>query len=120
MAYIPAMAPRYVTIVETGAFAARAKSRMTDDERDAVINMIAADPTCGSIISGGGGIRKVRFGVARRGKRGGVRIIYYFHGWAMPVLLLTVFAKNEQDDLSDEERNRLATAAKQIARNYGV
>jgi hypothetical protein len=64
------------------------------------------------------GDRGVR--IAGRGKRGGVRIIYYFHNWTAPVFLLTLFAKNEQDDLSEEERNRLASAAKQIARNYGA
>jgi hypothetical protein len=71
------------------------------------------------LIQGGGGLRKVRFGVGGRGKRGGVRIIYYFHDRSVPVFLLTVFAKNERDDLSRGELNRLASVVKEIARTYG-
>lgn len=109
-----------VTVVETAAFAARAKSRMSEDERQAAIDMIATDPECGDLVAHGGGIRKVRIAIGGRGKRGGARIIYYYHERTVPVFLLTIFAKNEQDDLSDRERNRLAAAAKQIARNYGA
>ena len=81
--------------------------------------MVAADPECGALIQGGGGLRKVRFGVGGRGKRGGVRIIYYYHSPSIPVFLLTVFAKNERDDLSRRELNRLAEVARQIARGDG-
>jgi hypothetical protein len=108
-----------VTVVETVTFVARAKGGMTDDERHRAIDMIAADPECGVRIPGGGGLRKVRFGVGGRGKRGGVRIVYYYQDLSMPVFLLTVFAKNERDDLSRRELNQLAGAAKQIARTYG-
>lgn len=109
-----------VTVVETNAFAARARSRMSDGEREAAIDMIAADPVCGDVIAGGGGIRKVRFGIGGRGKSGGVRIIYYYHNENLPVFLLTVFAKNEQADLGMAERNALAKAANQIAKAYGA
>ena len=93
---------------------------MSDDERQAAIDMIAADPMCGDVIVGGGGIRKVRFGIDGRGKSGGVRIIYYYHGEQLPIFLLTVFSKSEQANLSMAERNALAKAAKQIAKAYGA
>jgi hypothetical protein len=93
---------------------------MTDEERHRAIDMIAADPECGVLIQGGGGLRKVRFGIGGRGKRSGVRLIYYFHDRSVPVFLLTVFAKNERDDLSRGELNRLADVVKEIARTYGV
>jgi hypothetical protein len=64
-------------------------------------------------------LRKVRFGVGGRGKRGGVRIIYYYHDRSVPVFLLTVFAKNERDDLSRTELNRLAGVVKEVARTCG-
>ncbi len=108
-----------VTVVEAATFVARTRGRMTDEERQRAIDMIAADPECGVLIQGGGGLRKVRFGVGGRGKRGGVRIIYYFHDRSVPVFLLTVFAKNERDDLSRNELNRLAGVVKEIARTYG-
>lgn len=120
MAYISGMPGPLITVVETAAFATRARGRMNDAEREAAIDMIAADPLCGDVIVGGGGIRKVRFGVGRRGKSGGVRIVYYYHGEHLPVFLLTVFAKSEQADLSPAERNTLAKAAKQIAKAYGA
>jgi hypothetical protein len=108
-----------ITVVETATFIARAKGRMTDEERRSVIDMVAADPECGVLIQGGGGLRKVRFGVGGRGKRGGVRIVYCYYDRSVPVFLLTVFAKNERDDLAKRELNRLAGVAKQIARTYG-
>jgi putative transcriptional regulator len=49
-------------------------------ERMAIVDRLAADPTCGVVIPGSGGIRKVRFGFGGRGKSGGARIIYLFSG----------------------------------------
>ena len=55
--------------------------------------------------------------IGQRG--GGVRIRYYYHDRSVPVFLLTAFAKNERDDLSRNELNRLAGVAKEVARTYG-
>ena len=63
----------------------------------------------GDLIEGTGGVRKLRWARDGRGKSGGVRVIYHFHGDAMPLYLLTMFAKNEQANLSKAERNELAT-----------
>ena len=109
----------YITVVETASFASAAKSCMTDSERMAAINMIAENPECGDVIVGGGGIRKVRFATGSVGKRGGVRIIYYFHNEQVPVFVLTVFAKNERANLTRDELNQLAKAAKMLAMKYG-
>jgi hypothetical protein len=108
-----------IAIVETIAFINKAKSCMTDAERIAAIDMIAAAPECGDIIEGGGGIRKVRFAIGSRGKSGGVRIVYYYHCQDLPVFLLTVFAKSEAANLSKAERNKLAVVAKTLAAIYG-
>jgi hypothetical protein len=53
-------------------------------------------------------VRKLRWARDGRGKSGGVRVIYYFHSEAMPLYLLTMFAKNERANLSKAERNALA------------
>jgi hypothetical protein len=108
-----------ITVVETASFVTDAKVCMTNSERTEAVNMIAANPACGDIVSGGGGIRKVRFAVGGRGKSGGVRIIYYFHNERVPVFLLAVFAKNEQANLTRAEVNLLGNAAKMLARKYG-
>jgi len=92
---------------------------MSDGERVVAIDMIAGAPECGDLIEGGGGIRKVRFGVGGRGKSGGVRIVYYYPCQGVSVFLLTVFAKNEKANLTQLERNMLAKAAKAIATAYG-
>lgn len=113
------MKPELITVVETASFVTDAKVCMTDEERTEAINMIAANPECGDIISGGGGIRKVRFAIGGRGKSGGVRIIYYFHNERVPVFLLAVFAKNDQANLTRAETHMLGNAAKMLARKYG-
>lgn len=75
------------------------------------MNYLAAYPKAGDLIEGTGGIRKLRWGRSGRGKRGGVRVIYYYHSELMPLYLLTMFAKNKQDNLSKAERNELAKLA---------
>ena len=92
---------------------------MTEPERRAVVNFIAGNPTVGDLIPEGGGIRKLRVPLQGRGKRGGARVIYYHHSERVPVFLLTIFAKNEQGDLSMAERHQLADAVKRVAENYG-
>jgi hypothetical protein len=52
-----------------------------------------------------GGVRKLRWGLEGRGKRGGARVIYFHHDAGMPLFALTAFAKNEQADLSQQDRN---------------
>lgn len=108
-----------ITVVETNAFTASAKGRMRQQEVGALIDVLAAEPECGDLIQGTGGIRKVRFGVDGKGKRGSVRVVYYFYNDTMPVFLLTVFAKNEKDNLSKAERNTLAKAARALRESYG-
>lgn len=92
---------------------------MTDDQRMAVIYMIAADPIIGDIIRGTGGIRKMRVALSGRGKSGGARIIYYYHDPDMPIFLLSTFAKSDRENLSKGERNELSKLARAIARKYG-
>lgn len=108
------------TVVETLHFQARAKKAMSDEEKAEAITMIAFDPQCGVLIKGTGGIRKVRFGIEERGKRGGVHIIYFFHSDALPIFLLEVFAKNEKADLSAAERNALVKLAKVLKDTCGA
>jgi hypothetical protein len=64
------------TIVETASYLASTKGLLTGEDRVAVIDRIASDPTCGDLIVGGGGVRKVRFAIANKGKSGGARILF--------------------------------------------
>ena len=106
------------TVVETPSYLADAERLFSPDERMAVVDRLAADPRCGVVIPGSGGIRKVRFGFGGRGKSGGARIIYLFSGETVPVFVLTVFAKNEKANLSAAERNALAKMVTDMIESY--
>src|ERR1700692_2709499 len=106
------------TVVETPSYLAAADRLFSPDERLAIIDSLARDPTCGVVIPGSGGIRKVRFGFGARGKSGGARIIYLFSGESLPVFVLAAFAKNEKANLSPAERNALAKMVTDMIENY--
>ena len=110
---------RLVTVVETPTFIARAAKLLTDDEHDALIAYLAANPTAGDLVPGTGGIRKFRWALAGRGKRGGARVIHFFHNADLPVFALTMFAKNARVDLSQEERNEFRELTKVLVKTYG-
>jgi len=106
------------TVVETPPYLADAERLFTADERTAIVDAVAADPLCGVVIPGSGGIRKVRFGFGGRGKSGGARVIYLFGGEAVPVFLLAAFAKNEKSDLTPKERMALGKAVAAMLQDY--
>lgn len=97
-----------ITVAELPEYIQRAAQLLSDAERRDVIDYLAAHPKAGDLMVGTGGIRKLRWGRGGRGKSGGVRVIYYVHSDRMPLYLITVFAKNEQANLSKAERNELA------------
>jgi hypothetical protein len=97
-----------MTVAEMPEYIRRAETLLSEAERRAIVDCLAAHPKAGDLMEGTGGVRKLRWGRGGRGKSGGVRIIYYFHSEAMPVYLLTLFAKNEKANLSRAERNAVA------------
>lgn len=106
------------TVVELPEFIRRAKAIMTDDERLALVGYIAANPEFG--VSLGGGLRKVRIPREGGGKSGGYRSVHIFGGVDMPIFLVTVFAKNEKDNLSKAELAAAVALAKAIVATYGA
>ena len=97
-----------ITIAEVPEYIRQAERRLSAAERQDVVSYLASHPKSGDLIEGTGGIRKLRWGRGGRGKSGDVRMIYYYHSELMPLYLITLFAKNEQDNLSKAERNELA------------
>jgi hypothetical protein len=87
-----------LTFVETKLFTKLVQEYLSDDEYSALQRSLIANPEAGAIIPGSGGIRKLRWGVAGRGKRGGVRVIYLRsrHG---QIWMLTVYAKNVSESI---------------------
>ncbi len=112
------MAKELVTVVELAEFIRRAKSRLNDEERAECIEILARDPESGVVMQGTGGFRKLRFATEGRGKSGSVRIVYYYYNRSIPVLLVSVFAKNEKANLTKAERNVLAKLGRTLA-SYG-
>jgi mRNA-degrading endonuclease RelE of RelBE toxin-antitoxin system len=106
------------TVVETPSYLADAERLFSSDERKAIVDRLAVDPTCGVVIPGSGGIRRVRFGFGARGKSGGARIIYLFSGMNLPVFILAVFAKNEKANLSAADRNLLGKMIVAMVEDY--
>lgn len=92
---------------------------MDDDERGALIAYLAANPTVGDVIPGTSGVRKLRWRLEGRGKRGGARIIHFFHSASLPLFLLTAFAKNERTDLSQADRDSFRKLTKALVDTYG-
>jgi len=101
-----------VSVLEFAAYRRRADQLLTSEQRDAIIDLIAYEPTCGDIIRGSAGLRKVRVGRDGIGKRGGARVIYYFYNESFPILLVALYAKNEKDDLTAAQKRELAASVK--------
>lgn len=72
------------------------------------IDYIAANPDLGDVIPETGGLRKLRWRRAGGGKRGGVRVIFYYHDDTMPIYLLALYAKAQQADMTVDEKRRVA------------
>jgi hypothetical protein len=105
------------TVAETPIFTRQADKLFSDDEKRLLIEFLAQYPLSGDEIHGTGGVRKLRFSASGRGKRGGARIIYYYLDESMPLYALLAYAKNDQADLSPDEKRvvtGLAAALKAI------
>ena len=107
-----------MTVVETPFFLRKAAGLLDEEERSELVVFVGANPDVGDVIPETGGVRKVRWSVGGKGKRGGVRVIYYFHSEAFPLLLLTVYAKNQKANLTKAERNDLKKLAPILVGNY--
>ena len=105
-----------MTVAELPEYLRAAGKLWTDVDRQAVVDHLAAPPKAGLLIEGTGGVRKLRWARDGRGKSGGMRVISYFHSEAMPLYLLTMFAKNERANLSRAERNELGGLVNELVR----
>ena len=108
------------TVVETAGYLKEADGLLTEAERAEIVASVGTAPEVGVIMPETGGVRKIRWGIGGRGKRGGVRVIYYFHSETIPVFLLNVFAKNEKASLSKAECKALKKAAAELAKYGGL
>ncbi len=89
--------------IETALFTRLLPRYLSDDEYRKFQDFIIEHPGAGDIIKGAGGIRKLRWGAKGKGKRGGVRIIYYWQRLDSHIFLITLYTKNEVNDLTPGE-----------------
>jgi mRNA-degrading endonuclease RelE of RelBE toxin-antitoxin system len=90
-------------IIETSIFTRQIQALLSDEEYRQLQSALLSRPDLGSIIPRSGGLRKVRWSGKGHGKRGGVRVIYYWVKNQERILMLLIYAKTEQDDLTPDQ-----------------
>jgi mRNA-degrading endonuclease RelE of RelBE toxin-antitoxin system len=93
--------------VETRVFSRQRRQHLEEEQFRALQNHLLETPGAGARIRGTGGLRKLRWSTEGRGKRGGIRVIYFVVEVRELILLLLLYPKNVQDDLSAEQKRVL-------------
>jgi len=98
--------------IEAPAFTRHVPEYLDDDQFRDLQDALSRDPESGDLIAGTGGFRKLRWADKRRskGRRGGLRIIYYFFPAQKQIWFVTLYGKNEAGDLSQKEKKTLKDA----------
>jgi len=94
-------------IIETPIFTKQLLSNLSDEEYRLFQATLLQRPDAGKVIPGGGGLRKVRWGLEGRGKSGGARVIYYWFTERGTILLLFMYPKNVQENLTQDQLKQL-------------
>ena len=100
--------------IESSIFSRYRESLMDDDSYRDFQTYLMDNPTVGDVIAGTGGLRKVRWSANGKGKRGGSRIIYIYLDNNHHIHLLTIYGKNEAEDLTQEEKRLLTQLAEKL------
>ena len=95
------------TFVETPLFTRLIRDYLADREYAALQIALAKNPELGDVIPGSGGVRKVRWGAHGRGKRGGVRVIYFVRSRPGVIWMLTIYAKNVAENIPTQLLRRI-------------
>lgn len=87
------------TFKETPLFTRLVYDYLTDDEYSALQQALITRPEAGNLVPGSGGVRKIRWGTGGKGKRGGVRVIYYARTRQGEIWMLTIYGKNVTENI---------------------
>jgi hypothetical protein len=101
-----------MVFVELTPFVAFRAEHWSDEELRALQSYLLVSPDAGDLIRGGAGLRKLRWTVQVRGKRGGARVIYYWHVPGERIYLIYGYVKSESDDLTPQQIKALAELMK--------
>jgi hypothetical protein len=88
-----------ISFIETRLFTRLVNDYLSDEEYWELQTTLLENPEAGAVIAGTGGVRKMRWAPSHRGKRGGLRIIYYFRSAQGVIWLLTLYAKNVNENI---------------------
>ena len=94
-------------IAYTSVYLKRVEKILSSEERNAMELHVVANPEIHPIVAGTGGVRKARWGRQGRGKRGGVRVIYFYRSTTDVVYFLDVYAKTVKEDLTPADKKQL-------------
>jgi hypothetical protein len=114
------MVTKPIEVVETQPFQRQAEKIWDEEERMALIDHVARNPENGIIVPGTGGVRKMRWGRAGSGKRGGARVIYFYFHEEAPLYLLLAYAKARAEDMSSEEKRGMAAVAAALKKRHSA
>ena len=107
MTYYEGVEIKPITIVEMPSFLHLAEGIWADDEQAELIDYVARNPECGVLIPGTGGVQKLRWARAGTGKRGGARVIYFYHHMDAPIYMLLAYAKAASVDMTPEQKRQV-------------
>jgi len=93
-----------MVFIETPIFTADVCALLSDEEYAALQQHLVAQPNAGAVVAGTGGLRKIRWAVAGKGKRGGTRVIYYHVVAQAQIRMILIYRKGIKDDLTPKEK----------------
>jgi RelE toxin of RelEB toxin-antitoxin system len=97
-----------MVFIETPVFTAQIKTLVSDEDYAALQRELTAHPEAGDVISGTGGLRKIRMAARGKGKRGGARVIYFYFVANDRIAMLLAYPKGVKDDLTVKEKRIIA------------
>lgn len=95
MPYISCM----FSFIETSTFTHQVQKYLSEEDYGLLQQKLMANPQAGAVIRGSGGVRKIRWAAAGRGKRGGCRVIYFVRKPQAEIWMLTIYPKNVLDSI---------------------
>ncbi len=108
-----------ITVVELPLFLRQAAGVWDEAERAEFVDYIARNTEAGDLIPDTGGVRKVRWRRHGTGKRGGTRVIYFYHDPHLPLFLILVYAKAQREDMTADEKKQVRGLATTLKQGYG-
>ena len=100
--------------IETSVFTKLIYTYLTDDEYVGLQGFMLKYPEAGNLVPGSGGVRKLRWAITGKGKRGGVRVIYYFKKQDNEIWLLTIYSKSQVENIPAHILRQIAEEIKNV------